>query len=246
MTSQKVMLTALGLLLVAGCTLLRPPPSELRSPYATRRALAVTPLRNESGSAYADGLRMADLLTQQIDAAANLDAVPVNRVLAAMEQRGIVEVRDPRTAQTLMQALGVDGLIVGSLTAYDPYDPPMAGVAIELYTSQAVDQYELDLNRLTYAATDDASRLSDAEPADRRQPASMVSVVLRASDVPTRQELQRYADGRGPQKGVSSDWRRYRVNMNLYEQFVAFAMVDRLLDAESRRLAQARQTNVSP
>jgi hypothetical protein len=247
MTSQKVMLMAAGLLLLGGCSVFKPPPSELDSPYATRRAWAVMPLYNESGSAHADGMRMADRLAQQIDAARNLDAVPVNRVLAAMHAAGIAEVRDPQTAASLIRTLGVDGLVVGSITAYDPYDPPMMGVALELYTSEAVERYEMDLTRLTRAATEDAAGLPQQEREPQHtQPVSMVSVVLRAADLPTRRELERYAEGRGPQKGPPSDWRRHRINMNLYQEFVAFAMVDRLLRAERHRLEQARTAHVSP
>ncbi len=247
MTSQKVMLMAAGLLIVSGCQMLKPPPAELASPYATRRAWAVMPLRNESGSAHADGLRMADRLAQQIDAARNLDAVPVNRVLAAMEQARIADVRDPQMAAALIRTLGVDGLIVGAITAYDPYDPPMMGVALELYTSDAVERYEMDLTRLTRAATEDAAGLPQQESTPRdTQPVSMVSVVLRAADVPTRQELYRYAEGRGPQSGASADWRRHRINMNLYQEFVAFAMIDRMLHAERGRIEQARKAYASP
>lgn len=246
MTSQKVMLMAAGLLFVSGCQMLKPPPAELASPYATRRAWAVMPLRNESGSAHADGLRMADRLAQQIDAARNLDAVPVNRVLAAMEQAQIADVRDPQTAAALIRMLGVDGLVAGSITAYDPYDPPMMGVALELYTSEAVERYETDLTRLTRAATEDAAGMPRQESPRDAQPVSMVSVVLRAADVPTRQELYRYAEGRGPQSGAGSDWRRHRVNMNLYQEFAAYAMIDRLLHAERGRIERARTANASP
>ena len=84
----------------------------------------MAPLRNESGSIQADGGSIADHLTKHLENASNLDVIPVNRVLAAMARLEYGRVTSPTEARHLLHSLSVDGLVVGSITAYDPYDPP--------------------------------------------------------------------------------------------------------------------------
>ena len=61
---------------------------DLAAPYEERQVWAVAPLRNESGSLYADGLLAADKLAQRLETVIGVDTIPVNRVLAAMQAKG--------------------------------------------------------------------------------------------------------------------------------------------------------------
>ena len=103
------------------------------SPYGGRRVVAVAPLRNESGSLHVDALRLTDQLAAEVARVRGLDTVPVNRVLATMRSLEMSGIDSPADAHRLRERLGVDGLVVGSITAYDPYDPPTLGLAVELY-----------------------------------------------------------------------------------------------------------------
>ena len=72
MTSEQAMralLLALLACLMSGCELFDryPPIDPLVAPYATRRVWAVVPLRNETGSLQADGVRMAEQLARQLE-----------------------------------------------------------------------------------------------------------------------------------------------------------------------------------
>jgi hypothetical protein len=229
----------LMLMLLQGCDTFharRTGAEALAAPYATRRVWAVVPLRNESGSLEADGVKIADVLVHHLENAANLDVLPVNRVLAALEALHLPEVRTPTEVAMLRRTLNVDGLIIGSVTAYDPYDPPKLGLALELYSDPRSLQRDapLDIRQLTRAATDEQSSLPD-QPRPRQAAQTIVSAVFDASEPNVRKALERYAENRG---GVEEKdaWRRYRVSMDLYSDYVGYVMCWRLLDQERQRI----------
>jgi hypothetical protein len=47
-------------------------------------------------------------------------------------------VRTPIEAQQLARAMGVDGIVAGTITAYDPYDPPVFGLSLALYAQPSL------------------------------------------------------------------------------------------------------------
>jgi len=234
MTSEQVLLlTATALL--AGCELFSGPGAKpLHSPYPTHRVWAVAPLRNESGSVQANGWSMADHLAEHLENATGLDVVPVNRVLAAMEKLEIDQISSPTVARQLLHSLAVDGLVVGSITAYDPYDPPKLGLAVELYVDQRVEfQDAMDVRQLARASTDVGTL--PTQFADLLQPTSTASAIFNAADAKVGEKLRRYAKGRG-QSPNQETWHLYRINMDLYSEFVSYVISWRLLRAEAQRL----------
>lgn len=244
MTSEQVMQTRIAWLLlivgwISGCTgygTAKDPSPTLTSPYGERQVWAVAPLSNESGSLQADGIAVADHLARQLERADGIEVIPVSRVLAAMESLNMAGVASPQDAMTLRQTLGVDALVVGTISAYDPYDPPKLGIAVELYTG--VEQSAgppLDIRALSRAPVDRNAAL----PNQRRphEPASVISGFYDAADLSTRTQLQRYAVRRGPDEPRGEDaWRRFRLSMDLYTEFVSYQVSSRLLAAERRRL----------
>jgi hypothetical protein len=245
MTSKQVMLTLAALLcLLAGCDAIpRQGADPLVSPYAERRVWAVAPLRNETGSLHADGLAVAEHLVRHLEGASNIDALPLNRTLAAMEALGMGQVATPAEAMKLLGVLQADALVVGSLTAYDPYDPPKLGMALELYTSPRLESLEpTDVRALTSAAVERGGDLH--KPRLSKQPVNVVSAVLDAGDADVRRKLERYAADRRMEKDPTWVWdksehsiRQYRMSMDLFSEFAGYVMSWRLLKAESDRLA---------
>ena len=235
MTSKQVLLLTAAIAMISGCTLFWDRQGmSLESPYPTRRVWAVAPLRNESGSVEADGWSMADHLTRHLENATNLDVLPVNRVLATMEKLRIAQVTNADQAQQLLHSLRIDGLVVGTITAYDPYDPPKLGLAIELYANKKVEYHDaINVRQLSRAATAVGSL---PEQPDLRQPVSTVSAVFDAAHQDVQEKLKRYATGRGrpPDRG---SWYRYRISMDLYSEFVSYVMSWRLLWSETQRIA---------
>jgi len=249
MTSKQVMLM-FALVLLGGCATKEPRGSDaLVSPYQQGRVWAVAPLRNESGSLQADGVLMADRLQRQLENASNIDVLPVNRVLRAMELLEMPYVETPADASRLMQTLGCDGLIIGTITSYDPYDPPRLGLSIELFDggrSQSLDA--LDVQKLTRAATGDQAHPyasgSSGPPMSRHGGvASGVSAYFDSASGDVRKKLQVYGSNRGGPDWHPESWHRYRISMDLYSEFVTYVMSWRLLHAEKQRLSQQIMTS---
>ena len=249
MTSKQVMLT-LVLVFLGGCAVKEPRGSDaLVSPYQQGRIWAVAPLRNESGSLQADGLAMADRLQRQLENASNIDVLPVNRVLRAMELLEMNYVETPADAARLMQTLECDGLIIGTITAYDPYDPPKLGLSIELFDGgRSASLDELDVHQLTRASTDDQTHpyMTGASRTTSKHEgvASGVSAYFDSASSDVRKKLQVYGSNRGGEDWHPEGWHRYRISMDLYSEFVTYVMSWRLLHAEKQRLNQ--QITASP
>src|SRR5262249_27350631 len=115
------------------------PPEVLVSPYDTSAGdvlWAVVPLNNESGTSAADALAISDRLVNKITEVEGLAAVPMNRTMAAMRALGMPAVRSASDARYLAEALGADGIIVGTITSYDPYNPPKVGLALALFAKE--------------------------------------------------------------------------------------------------------------
>lgn len=234
MTSKQVLLTLIALMLW-GCTQ-KPTAQPLESPYATRQVWAIAPIRNESGSAHANGLVMADHLARQLENASQIDVLPVNRVLAVMESQGMASLRTSGDVQRLLSLLGADYLVAGTITAWDPYDPPKLGVSVELFVSEKRErQRALDLRRLSSASTD--GNAQPPAPANGGLPVSLASGYFDAASPDVREKLQHYGEKRSQDDLDRSPWRLYRINMNLFCEFVSYIMSWRLLEAERHRIA---------
>ena len=240
MTSKQVMLAAV-VLAVGGCALPRGLFKRQRpaSPYESRKIFAVAPLRNESGSLHADGVRLADHLAHQLENVPKIDVLAVNRTIAAMEALGIDQITSLGEARTVMKTVGCDGLIIGSITAYEPYDPPTLGLALELYTEPRQKAVlAADPRVLAKSATPVYWPITS--PADAQQPVSSISGVYHASERRVRRRMQRYARWRGQIKDTDA-WHQYRISMDLYSQFIAYVTSERLMAAEAARFRPSRE-----
>lgn len=241
MTSEQFMLIAVTLLLVS-CEIPQLPVKSadpLISPYAERRIWAVAPLRNESGSQTPDPAAVADHLARQLENASNIDVLPVNRVLAAMEALQMPVVASRADAMKLLGTLGCDGLVAGTLTSYDSYDPPKLGMAVELYISGRVERIEaVDLRQMSRAGT--GPQVQPATPPSR-QPVSSVSVYLDAKDPDTQRMMKRYAGNRNLSTNdrIRDQSHLYRISMDLFTEFATYVVSWRLLEAERTRLTPA-------
>jgi len=210
----------------------------LVAPYEGRHVWAVAPLHNEAGTAAADGLMLADKLAQRVESVKGLEVLPVNRVLAAMDTLRLRRIATREQAMELLGELRADGLVVGSITAYEPYEPPKLGVALDLYTSLALHRQPLDVRQLTKAATDPTAKQPASEPPT--QPVVSVSALYDANEPAVRERLSDYADDRREAVRVGAD-RIYRISIERYSEFASHAIVDRLLEAERSRLARLKR-----
>ncbi|WP_145075937.1 hypothetical protein [Poriferisphaera corsica] len=253
MTSKQVMLILAATLLLqvlAGCTLFQSEkidPMDVQSTgiYPRRQLWAVVPLRNESGSALDPdrGARIADTLAGRLETQPGIDVLPVNRVLAAMESLQMTEITTPAEALTLRHVLEVDALVVGTISAFDAYDPPKLGLGIELYVDDNLPWFRGvgDLSTLQQSSTDTLSRPvgsnNSAYQQNRsHQPLTVAVGYFDAAEPGTRDLLKQYAKDRGVKPSDKNNWRLYRINMDLYTEFVAHIVSDRLMQSETLRL----------
>lgn len=236
---RTVAVIAVGASLLAGCAFDNDSlvaPVVLQSPYPASRGevlFAVAPPANESGVSSVDVLAVGDQLVAAISEAHGLAAVPMNRTLAAMTAKGIPAIRTPRDARALADALGVDGVIVASVTAYDPYDPPKLGLALGLFMRDTDNASTLDPKSLQSAYTDQTSAPNRTTYPDR--PASTVVDHLDGANHEVLIDLKEYAKGRHDPKSALT-WHRYTASMDLYTQFAAYHAMRRLLEEEHNRL----------
>jgi hypothetical protein len=136
-----------------------------------------------------------------------------------------------------MRALEVDGLLVGTITGWDPYDPPKIGAAVQLYRRRVPTAAgRTDPRKLSRAATPDELPVPEgAEP-----PVSEVAHYFDAANGTTRRLLRNYAHGRAPTDRPAG-WRRYLLDMDLYGRFVSHELMRRMLKAEWQRLRPKRK-----
>ncbi|MFI4883003.1 MAG: hypothetical protein ACIAQU_10505 [Phycisphaerales bacterium JB064] len=249
MGNKSASLALFGLLALVACLVgcakqdpLRPP-QQLISPYASTPAepvWAVVPLRNESGTTAVDVLALSDTLVATITQARGLRALPLNRSLDAMRAMEMAHPQTPADLDRLARTLGADGVIVGSVTAYDPYEP-IVGISLGLYARPGAlahagsEELDIDTRQLREQPTE--YDYFGTQQAQGRGPASSVMMVLDGRDHDVKMRVRRYAEGRSEQ--VSSlGWERYLRSMPDYERFVTFEAIGQLLQREWVRLAR--------
>lgn len=126
----------LSCLLAAGCTAWprATHPPRLHNPFPQLQRVAVLPFFNQSEEPTVDGLKVAEAYQTELQKIRGFQVMPV----------GVVDqyLRDSRTVldettdfQQLAGDLGVDVLVVGSVTDFDPYTPPRMGLAVDWYAA---------------------------------------------------------------------------------------------------------------
>lgn len=198
---------------------------------------AVAPLRNESGVSVVNELALTDALVAEMSGAQGLVILPVNRTIAAMRSLNMPSVDTPSQARELARALGADGLVVGSVTAWDPYDPPVLGLSLALFQRSSNGAAPRGLNPeddplMLRSLTTDGSLNQGLDP-DR--PLAVFAAVFDASNGDTREAIRVYAEGRHDPRSALG-WKRYTASMSLYAKFACFEASRRLLASERVRL----------
>jgi len=209
----------------------RAEPTILLAPYPTERVWAVVPFANESGVSSINGASVADKFVAEIEGVDGLRCLPLNRTLAVMQQLGMTEVSDLRQVYTLMRALQADGLVLGTVTEWDPYKPLRFGAAIEVVSLlDGVDGRALDLKELTMPVADSGGGLDSARVAS-----SQASRLFDGRSNATLRDLERYATGRSdPDSALGT--RVYELRLDLFMSFGAYVLIRDLLEQEAARL----------
>lgn len=218
-------------------------PRTLTSPY---RAIegdllwAVAPLRNESATSLVDPLMVSDAMVNRIQEVKGISALAMNRTLGAMRAIGLEQVDSPQAARRLAEALGADAIVVGTITAWDPYEPPEIGVTVTLYAVSdrmhaPSQRTQVDPRAMQAAASDDG--LESTEMTSMDGPVAARGEHFDGANHEVQMLVRTYAEGRHESRSALG-WRRYLASMPLFTEFACYTLVDRLLDVERIRLAQ--------
>jgi hypothetical protein len=222
-------LTAAGLLIAwnaGGCSPKKEYGTErqlaLRMP---RQVWAVAPAINLSGQPQVDPLVQADLLYQQLQQVDGVIAIPVNRVAEVYAGLRIDAVASQEQAAAVCEVLGCDGLLVPTVTVFDPYDPPKMGVALQLFLrAHTMSPQGVSPRELSRQAKPKPGETLPARP-------SFVQVVgmFDAANGSVRSALESYTQGRADPTGPLGP-KEYMVNIDRYGQFVYHSLLAELVD----------------
>ncbi len=217
-------------------------PTTLVAPYNDARdgdlLWAVAPLRNEAGSSAFDPLTITDALTAEVHQTDGLSVVPVNRVIRAMRALEIYTIETPADAVAVGKAVGADAIIVGTVTAWDPYRPPKLGMSLALFPltermGAEAARVIADPRILQRSVTD--YFITKGAWANPNDPVSVASEHLDGANHGVQASLQLYDEGRADGRSALG-WKRRLASMSLFTEFAAHRLTSRLLDAERSRL----------
>jgi hypothetical protein len=210
-----------------------------------RQTWAIAPAVNLSGIAAVDPLLQADLVYQQLQQVHGVTVIPVNRVAETYAALRIAKIASKEQAELICDLLGCDALLVPTVTAYDPYDPPKFGGSLQLFRKSgdfvrpaSVDPREL-ARRATPAENESLpagnGAQDDAERADELtrgfdQSAGMFD----AANGSVREALEYYAAGRHDPRGPLGV-KEYFVSMDRYCGFAYYTLIRELVGRAGRQ-----------
>lgn len=204
----------------------------LTLPASRREIWAVAPAVNLSGQREVDPILQADLVYGQVQQVRGLTVVPVNRVVEVYAALRIEQVQSAEQAALVCDLLGCDGLLVPTVTAYDPYNPPKLGASLHLFRKPGsyARPANVDPRDLARRASPPPEQSVPAREADAVQAVGMYD----AANGSVRQALFAYARGRHDPLGPMGHG-EYLASMDRYAGFVYHDLADDLLRAVRNR-----------
>lgn len=208
-----------------GCHQGSPSVVRIANPTLGPMIVAVAPALNFSGAGDFDPNTVADIMASELSHVDGFEVLPVSRVLAVLAGTGLDRVESPAHARAVADALGVDAILIFAVTEYDPYDPPVVGLAAQLYgTRRGGVESGFDPVQESRRATATSERVVDGPDGLL----ASFSGVFNASHAPTIRAVQAYAsirDGGASPYG----WRKYVVSQRHYLRFCCDATIRRMV-----------------
>lgn len=119
-----------GLLFSPGCVVVD---VGVTNPVAGLSRVAIVPFFNLSPEPSADGFRFAEAYFAELQKVPGFQVLPVGVAEAAIQDLQL-DLQNPEDVMKLGQALGVDAVVVGAITDYNPYYPPRIGLQVSWYS----------------------------------------------------------------------------------------------------------------
>ena len=223
---------ALLLLPLWGCQHEQPYGTEtrLRLPRGTGREVwAVAPAIDLSGENLIDPLLQGDVLFREVQTVSGLTALPVNRAAQAYAALGIRQVQSQADADLVLSALGATGLLVPTVTIYDPYDPPKVGATLTLFRRSGKLQPPAKEGRTPRDLARDALPPPGSTLPVNFAPGTVQATgVFDAANGSIRAALADYAEGRYDPRGPAAE-REYLLSADRYSGWVYFELLQDLI-----------------
>jgi hypothetical protein len=131
------MLAGMALLVMTGCHMILPDIGHqpvVHNPFPQLSRVAIAPFFNLSDEPTVDGRKFALSYFAELQAVPGFEVVPLGVVEEAIIEQQ-VDLSRPEEARRLARVLGVDALVIGSVTDYSPYYPPRCGMRVEWYSA---------------------------------------------------------------------------------------------------------------
>lgn len=222
---------AVFVVVLAGCNTWPAKPygeeDQLFLPGTHRQVWAVAPTLNLSGESSIDPLLQSDLVYQELQKVHGLTVIPVDRVVEVYASLRIEKVQTVRQAQEICRLLGCDGLVVPTVTAFDPYDPPKFGASIQLFVAPGSFSRlpKIDPRMLERAPT----AVALPQMPDAANNMAQVVEMYDGSDGTVKEAVKEYAKGRTDPNGpLGAD--EIMVSMDRYCAFGYHELLSELLD----------------
>ena len=227
-------LLAFGVLL-SGCGQKEAATVRIRNPWLESMQVAVAPALNFSGSTDFDPESVADIMASELSHVDGFSVMPVSRVLAVLARQGLSRIESPEHALEVQKLLGADAILVFSITEYDPYEPPVVGIAAQLYGSyKGAGMADFDPVLASRSAT--APAVQDLEATI--EPLAQAVGVFNAAHEPTITRVKIFAKHRNADDSAFG-WQKYTASQQHYLRFCCHATIRELVEnGVNRRKAE--------
>ncbi len=196
-----------------------------------RLVWAIAPAVDLSGQKQVDPLLQGDLVFQQVQEVTGITAIPVNRVVEVYASLHIDRVQSEEQAALVCDLLGCDALLIPTVTAYDAYNPPKFGAALQLFGKPMfyARPANVDVRELVRSAT--PGQNESVQPAgDFIQVVGMYD----AANGSVREDVFNFAHGRNDPKGPLGA-KEYFVNMDRFCAFAYHKLIGDLINEVANR-----------
>lgn len=202
--------------------------------------VAVAPALNHSGSRNVDPVAFADLMFSELNQVPGLRVLPVNRVLAQLESESRTAIESPGHAFSMIDRLGADAIVVFAITEYDPYEPPVVGIAAHLYGYGPAEPSGFD----PISASRAPSPVEAAEGEFTWFPRAEYQRVFHGSDAEVVAEIRRFAERRDADNSPHG-WRKFLATQENYLRFCFATAAQELIRQEVSHVVHLHERKTS-
>ncbi len=211
-------------------------PVRLVSPYPHQMTVVLAPVLNYSGEQNLDTLKVTDILYSELQQVQGFAVIPVNRTLAQMARDGIRNIEDPQQALNLANQLGADMIIIAAITEYNPYYPPIVGIAMQVYGVKGNRLFSsASVNPVRLARSASPLKITSSNVANEYLPKNQIQEIFNSRDKRVAKQVKKFAKLRGT---GSSPYKTelYLRSQEYYLRFVCYESIKKLLEKELERI----------